>query len=249
MKTVHEISKISGVSIRTLHHYDEIGLLRPSAVTEAGYRLYDDDSLRRLQLILLYRTLEFPLKDIAGILDSPSFDQNKALEQQIHLLTLRKEHLDNLITFARGVQLCGTKYLGDFTAFDTQKIDDYAAQARMLYGKTDAMKELQEKEAQRGEKENKALENGMNTLFVHLGDVKKGDPCGKEAQAWVHELRSFITEHCYNCTPKILLGLGRMYGGGGSLTENIDALGGKGTAAFAEKAVTAYCEAIKKDTK
>ena len=86
MKTVNEVSKITGVSVRTLHHYDAIGLLRPTAVTEAGYRLYDDKALGRLQTILLFRQLQFPLKEIKKILDSPHFDPHDALAQQIDLL-------------------------------------------------------------------------------------------------------------------------------------------------------------------
>ena len=78
--TIHEVSKLAGVSVRTLHHYDAIGLLPPTALTEAGYRLYDDTALARLQFILLFRELEFPLKDIKRILDDPTFDQSAALE-------------------------------------------------------------------------------------------------------------------------------------------------------------------------
>jgi DNA-binding transcriptional MerR regulator len=86
MKTVHEVSALTGVSIRALHHYDRIGLLKPTAVSDAGYRLYDESALVRLQCIMLYRTLEFPLKDIKAILDSPAFDRNRALDQQIYVL-------------------------------------------------------------------------------------------------------------------------------------------------------------------
>ena len=80
MRTVNEVSKLTGVSVRTLHHYDAIGLLKPTTVSEAGYRLYDDTALERLQQILLFRELEFPLKEIKSILDSPNFDRCKALE-------------------------------------------------------------------------------------------------------------------------------------------------------------------------
>ena len=88
MRTVHEVSKLAGVSVRTLHHYDAIGLLTPTRLTEAGYRLYDDTALARLQSILLFRELEFPLKDIRRILDDPGFDQTAALADQIRLLCL-----------------------------------------------------------------------------------------------------------------------------------------------------------------
>ena len=79
MRTVKEVSKLTGVSVRTLHHYDAIGLLKPTAVTQAGYRLYDDEALGRLQSILLFRELQFPLKEIQAILDSPGFDRSQAL--------------------------------------------------------------------------------------------------------------------------------------------------------------------------
>ena len=135
MRTVNEVSRLTGVSVRTLHHYDAIGLLKPTAVSEAGYRLYDDADLVQLQQILLFRELEFPLKEIKGILESPNFDRNLALEQQITLLTLKKEHLENLIDLARGIQMIGVNKL-DFTAFDTSKIDAYAAEAKARYGQT-----------------------------------------------------------------------------------------------------------------
>ena len=79
MMTVSQVSELAGVSVRTLQYYDKIGLLEPSSVTEAGYRLYDDTALERLEQILLFRELEFPLKDIQAILDSPGFDREKAL--------------------------------------------------------------------------------------------------------------------------------------------------------------------------
>ena len=137
MMTVNEVSKISGISVRTLHHYDHIGLLPATEVTKAGYRLYDESALERLQQILLFKALEFPLKEIKEILDSPNFDRSKALEQQIHLLELRKEHLQNLIDLARGIKEIGVKHMS-FEAFDTKKIDEYAAQAKANWGKTDA---------------------------------------------------------------------------------------------------------------
>ena len=90
MMTVNEVSKLTGVSIRTLQYYDKIGLLHPAKYTEAGYRLYDDAALETLQQILLFRELEFPLKDIKEIISSPDFDRSKALEQQIELLKLKR---------------------------------------------------------------------------------------------------------------------------------------------------------------
>ena len=100
MMTVKKVSDLTGVSVRTLQYYDKIGLMSPTELTDAGYRLYDDTALERLQQILLFRELEFPLKEIKAILDSPNFDGKKALSQQIKLLELKKQHLENLINFA-----------------------------------------------------------------------------------------------------------------------------------------------------
>lgn len=117
MMTVNEVSKLTGVSIRTLQYYDKIGLLKPTGYTESGYRLYDEAALEKLQLILLFRELEFPLKQIKEILSRSDFDRNRALEQQITLLTMKKEHLENLIGFARGIQLTGVKTMDFLQVF------------------------------------------------------------------------------------------------------------------------------------
>ena len=240
MMTVHEVSKISRVSIRALHHYDHIGLLPATEVTEAGYRLYDEAALERLQHILLFKALEFPLKDIKDILDSPDFDRSKALEQQIHLLELRKEHLQNLIDLARGIKAIGVKYMG-FEAFDTRKIDEYSERAKEQWGKTEAYKEFEEKSKDWTEDTTKNIANDLMKMFVVFGAMKEKDPAGAEVQEQVKKLQDYITEHFYNCTTQILSGLGHMYNGGGEFTENIDKAGGEGTADFTAKAIEIYC--------
>ena len=243
MMTVHEVSRLTGVSVRALHHYDQLGLLKPAAVTEAGYRLYDEDSLVRLQSILLFRELQFPLKDIGAILDSPTFDRNRALDQQIRLLELKKEHLENLIDLARGIQGVGVKPLTDFRAFDTKKIDEYAREAKASWGQTKEWKEYEQKSRGRTREDNAALAQGLMDIFREFGTVRNGDPASPEAQALVQKLQSYITEHYYTCSNEILQSLSRMYGGGGSMTENIDKVGGPGTGEFAERAIAAHCQA------
>ena len=240
MKTVTQLSRQTGISIRTLHHYDAIGLLRPTAVTEASYRLYDEKAEERLYLILLFRELGFPLKRIAGILDGPDYDRNRVLEQQVALLEEKRQHLANLTDLARGIQLLGVKHL-QLEGFKVNKIDDYAAQAKTLYGKTDAYKEYEQKAKGRTRQQENALGDGVMALFARLGAIKDLPPESGEVQAWVKELQGYITEHFYTCTPQILLGLGQMYAGGGSMTENIDAAGGPGTGEFARQAIEIYC--------
>ena len=240
MKTVNQIAKQTGVSVRTLHHYDSIGLLKPTQITEAGYRLYDADALERLYLIIVYRELGFSLKKIAEILDAPDFDRNRALEEQIALLNQKREQLQNRITFARGLQLTGVKNM-NFKDFDHKKLDDYSAQAKAMWGKTEAWKEYEQKSNGRSKETEKDLGNDLMGLFTRLGTLRDQNPGSDTVQDWVAQLQAFITAHYYTCTKPILKGLGEMYAGGGSMTENIDKAGGSGTGAFAKAAIDIFC--------
>lgn len=239
MLTVNEVSKLTGVSIRTLQYYDRIGLLKPAYYTEAGYRMYDDTSLEMLQQILLYRELEFPLKEIRDIIHSSDFDRNRALEQQIELLTMKKEHLENLILFARGIHGIGVRNM-DFSVFDTKKMDEYAAQAKANWGKTAEYKEFEEKQKKRSKGDDRALMVEFMDIFRRIGELRESDPSAAPVQALVKELQDYITEHFYTCSDAILNQLGMMYSGGGSMNENIDSVGGPGTGAFAAKAIGVY---------
>ena len=241
MKTVKEVAKLTGVSVRTLHHYDAIGLLKPTRVTEAGYRLYDDAALARLQSILFFRELQFPLKDIRAILDAPNFDAGEALTQQIRLLELQREHLDAVISHARQIQNTGVNTM-DFSAFDTTKQDAYAAEAKRRWGHTDAYQEFTEKTKHQDAATTQAHADGLMAIFAELGQIRHLSPASAEAQALVKKLQNFITEHYYTCTPQILRGLGWMYIAGDAMTENIDQAGGEGTARFAHEAIEIYCK-------
>ena len=241
MMTVNEVSKLTGVSIRTLQYYDKIGLLHPTDYTEAGYRLYDDAALETLQQILLFRELEFPLKDIREIISRPDFDRSKALGQQIELLKLKKEHIENLIDLAIGIKTLGVRQL-TFDAFDTRKIDEYAAQAKASWGTTPAYKEFEEKSKGRTKEDNLKIHQGMIDIFREFGAIRTADPVSDEAQAMVKKLQDYITENLYTCTKEILGGLGKMYGSGGDFTKNIDSIGGEGTADFASRAIEIYCK-------
>ncbi len=241
MKTVNEVSKLTGVSIRTLHYYDEIGLLKPSDVTESGYRLYDDTALERLQSILLFRELQFPLKEIKKILDSPDFDSSDALKTQIELLELQKERLEKIISFAREVKEKGVINMS-FNAFDKTKIDEYSEKARLKWGNTAAYREFEEKSKNKNESQVKADSEGLMQIFERFGKIIGTSPESSEAQALVSELQSFITDHYYTCNNEILAGLGIMYSTEGEMKQNIDNAGGKGTADFAAAAIAFYCK-------
>lgn len=240
MMTVHEVSALTGVSIRALRHYDKIGLLKPTAMSAAGYRLYDENALIRLQCIMLYKTLEFPLKDIKAILDSPAFDRNKALDQQIRLLEMKRAHFDNLIQLAKGIRGFGINMEQmSFEAFDTTKIEQYAAEARASWGDTELWREYRQRADRRTPEQEKLLGRGMMQLMVEFGALKDGPADSPGALAQVQKLRGYIDAHYYPCTDDILRSLGAMYDGGGAMTENIDAAGGPGTGAFIRRAIEA----------
>lgn len=264
--TVKQVSELTGVSVRTLQYYDDIGLLSPSERTEAGYRLYEEEQLATLQEILLFRELEFPLKEIKAILDSPAYDKEKALQQQVELLRIKREHLDGLIELAESLQMTGSQAKTmqkkgsktmDFKAFDKSKLEEYAKRAREQYSDTDAYKEYEAKSAGRTSEDEQVFAKEFMAIFAKFGALLKAGTDGNaasdnaadspskastpEAQALVQELRDYITEHFYNCTPEILSGLGKMYAADGEFKENIDAAGGSGTAEFASKAIDFYC--------
>ena len=241
MMTVNEVSKLTGVSIRTLQYYDTIGLLPPTEYTEAGYRLYDDTAMERLQQILLFRELEFPLKEIRRIIDSPDFNRNKALEQQMKLLTMKKEHLEGLISFARKIKETGVNKM-DFQVFNTTKMDEYTKKAKEQWGQTAEYKEYEEKTSEQPlEAQKQALQNFM-LIFVEFGKMMDKKPEDSDVQLKVKEFQDYITDHFYKCSNEILKGLGEMYVSGGEFTENIDKAAGDGTAVFVAKAIDIYCK-------
>ncbi|MCQ2552199.1 MAG: MerR family transcriptional regulator [Clostridia bacterium] len=245
MMTVNEVSKKTGVSIRTLHYYDQIGLLTPHEVTESGYRLYDDEDLKRLKDILFFKELEFTLKQIKEIIDNPNYDRQKALKQQINLLNMQKAHLEDLISFA----LKNCEEEGDymnFDVFDSSKMEEYAKKAKEEWGQTEAYKEFEEKTKDNTEQENKDLGQYLLSIFVKFGKLMaEGGPASvpesAKAQQMVKELQDFITNNYYTCTNQILNGLGQMYSAEGEMKQNIDKTAGRGTADFVAKAINVYC--------
>lgn len=239
MKTVKEVSTLTGVSVKTLHHYDRIGLLKPSGVTGAGYRLYDEQALDRLQKILVFRELGLSLKEIGWILEAPDYDRNRMLERQIGQMQKKIDQLQNRTVLAKGILITGGKFM-NLKGFDPRKLDDDCAQAKALYGKTEAYKEFEQKSRGRSREQEKDLGNQVMEFFARLGSLRPCSPDSEAAQNWAKELQIFFTEHYYNCTPQILQGLGELYAGGGSMSENIDRVGGEGTGAFAREVIEIY---------
>ena len=236
---IREFAQFTGVSVRTLHYYDEIGLLPPAMVDKStGYRYYDEQTLLRMQEILFYRELDFSLKRIADILSSPHYDRTQALKDQKVLLTLKKERLENLISAIDGAM----KGENVMNSFDNRKLEQYKAKAQEKWGRTDAYQEHAEKTKNYSKDKWNALAEGMDAIMAEFAlSMKTSAPDSPEAQSLVRKLQEHITENYYRCTKEILFGLGQMYVADDRFRSNIDKHG-DGTAAFIRDAVTAYCK-------
>ena len=235
---IKEFAEFTGVSVRTLHYYDEIGLLKPAFVDRlTGYRYYDENSVIRMQEILFYRELDFSLKNIGEILSSPNYDKEKALKEQKHLLTLKKERLERLISAIDGA----VKGENVMKAFDNSEFEKYKTEAKEKWGQTDAYKEHEEKTKDYSkEKWNNLAEDMDNIMQQFSLCMRNGEnPDSNEAQTLVKTLQNHITENYYHCTDQILAGLGQMYVADERFKNNIDKHA-DGTAEFVSKAIEKY---------
>ena len=236
---IQEFARFTGVSVRTLHYYDEIGLLKPAQVDKStSYRYYDEHSLLRMQEILFYRELDFSLKNIAEILSSPHYDKTQALKEQKQLLVLKKERLERLISAIDGAM----KGENVMKAFDNTEFEKHKAEAKEKWGKTNAYKEHKEKTKDYSKDKWNSLAAGMDEIMASFGaSMKNGAaPDSSEAQDLVKSLQLHITENYYNCTNEILFGLGQMYVADDRFRANIDKHG-EGTAAFIRESIKIYC--------
>lgn len=240
---VSEMAKLCGVSVRTLHYYDEIGLLHPETAAGSGYRWYGAAEVSRMQQILFFRELDFPLKEIAAILSDPHYDRQQALERQKELLTMKRDRLDNLLRLLDR-ELKGETTMS-FQEFDTSDIEahreKYAAEVKERWGGTEAYRESEARTAQYTKEDFDAQMQGIQAIFARFAALRREDPAASEVQALVGEWQQFITDHYYNCTKEILAGLGQMYTADERFRENLDQ-NGKGTAEFMSRAIAIYCE-------
>ncbi|MFI7212035.1 MerR family transcriptional regulator [Micromonospora maritima] len=216
--TVGQVARAARVTVRTLHHYDEIGLLRPSGRTPAGYRRYDDRDLDRLQLIRYYRELGFPLDEIAEILDDPTADPAAHLRRQHELLSGRIGKLQDMVAAIEhamearkvGIQLTPEERFEVFGDFDP---DEHAEEVERRWGGTEAYRQSQERTSRYSKEDwlrNKEVNEDWGRRFAALMD--SGAPAdGPEAMALAEEHRQLITEWWYDCPLELHTGLADMY--------------------------------------
>ena len=210
MLKISEISKITKVSVRTLQYYDKIGLLKPAIVKENGYRYYNEKSLKKLQLILLYKEIDIPLKTIKHLLDSKN-DATKILEEQIKELKAKRNRLDNIIKIAENMK-----------AGELMDFEKFQKQAKRKWGNTEAYKEYEK----RGNKN--VIDNNLMDLFKEV-----------DSPNFPKKLQEYITKNYYTCTNEILVQLAEMYLTS-EFQNNIDSYAGKGSAKKAHDAILTY---------
>ncbi len=173
-------------------------------------------------------------------MESPAFDAKKALDRQIGLLELKREHIENLISFARDIKKTGGRKM-DFSVFDDSKIAEYAKRAKEEWGNTKEYREYEKRASGRTKDDEKRVQAEFMNLFAELGTFRNGSPSSAKAQELIRRIHEFISEHYYTCDKHVFLSLGQAYAAGGEFTDNIDKAGGDGTGVFAYEAIKIYC--------
>lgn len=216
MYTVKQVSDLAEISVRTLHYYDEIGLLKPSKVGANNYRYYDDDSLLRLQQVLFYREIGFELLQIKEILDSPDFDlvtalrsHRKVLQGKIKRLQNLVQTVDSTIMHTTGEMKMSKKRI--FEAFSEEKQKEYERQARLEYGPENVNESIKRWNSYSKEKQEAVMAEGSQ-IYVDMAEAIDAGKAPEDAEVqaildrWQEHLRYF-----YEPTLDVLRGLGDLY--------------------------------------
>lgn len=227
--TVKEAAKISGVSVRTLHYYDEIGLLKPSGRSEANYRLYSAVDLERLQQVLFFRELDFPLKEVKRILDDPGYDRRGSLLQQRQWLVQKKSRTEGLIVavdaalaaLEKGTNM-GKKELGSlFEGFDPSQ---YEAEVEQRWGESDAYRESARRTKQYTKNDWASVKQEGDEIAGRLAQLMEQGLTADSQQAVeiAEQHRQYICKWFYPCPKQMHTQLGQSYVDDPRFTANID---------------------------
>jgi len=239
---VKEVADLVGISVRTLHHYDEIGLLTPEKTTSAGYRIYSDKNLETLQQILFFKELGFPLKKIKEIIDNPSFEYQEMLEMQHKMLIEKKKQLEKMIaTIEKTIQHSKGEIQMSiqekFDGFDFSK-NPYEEEARKRWG------DKAVDEANENVKNMAPFDQGkMIEVYGKLAAARYLSPDSKEAQEAIGEWYQLLNK-IGHYSPEAFKGLGQMYVDDERFTKNIDKFG-EGLSVFMRDAMAVYADNIK----
>lgn len=241
---IKELADIAGVSVRTLHHYDKIGLLTPGTDKMNGYRDYTDEDISRLQQILFFRQLNFKLSQIKDILDSPNYDKAEALQMQKDIILKEQSRLNSILKL---IDKTIISEKGEMTMTNKEKFEGadfshnpYEEEAREKWGSNTVDKSKRNLE-RAGTKE---TEQRFNEIYTELANVRHLEPGTKEAQQQIHEWYEFLNE-IGEYSPEMFKGLGDMYVEDKRFTKNINKFG-DGLAQFMQRAINIYYENHKK---
>ncbi len=242
--TVQQLSNISGVTVRTLHHYDEIGLLLPSRRKGNGYRFYEEKDLLKLQQIMFFKELDFPLPDIKKIINDPKFDQEKALREHKNLIELKQKRLKGLVmTIDKTI-----KKLKKETTMQDEELykefkeheEKYKDEVKERWGNTDAYKQSNERMAKMSKEDKIALKKNADIWMKNFVENMKYGPTSPEVQKLIDEhynsLRTF-----YEPNLELYRGLANMYVDDARFTGFYEKYA-KGLAEFMKEAMLYYCD-------
>jgi len=238
--SISETANLFGISVRTLHYYDEIGLLKPSETSNAGYRYYTDEAIILLQQILFYRELDFPLKEIAAMLNNPQYDRQKALLNHHSLLVSKRERLDALIHLVE--QTMGGKAMTKPKISSVPPPDlkrQYAEEARKRWGHTAEYAQSKQNEDSRPDSEQADAEKEADAIFSAFAKCRAEAPDSMPVQALVSKWKTHISRYYYPCTNEMLAQLGEMYVRDARFQKNLDQFG-EGTAQLMRDAIRIY---------
>ncbi|RSD25509.1 MerR family transcriptional regulator [Mesobacillus subterraneus] len=254
MYKVKEVAAITGVSVRTLHHYDRIGLLEPEGITSSGYRLYSERDLERMQQILFFKEMDLSLQEIKEILERPDFDRHDTLRKHKDLLLAKKKRLEEMIqtvdktlrSMERGYKMADKDL---FKGFDMTEIEEhqkkYSEEAKQKYGKK-AVEKVEERTSGYSPEDWGDIQAKTEEIYKRIIAGMEHGPENPEVQRAVADWRQSITDHYYDCTLEIYRGLGDLYVNDPRFTKNIDKYQ-TGLAAFFKDAIHFYCDQQEKD--
>jgi len=240
---VKEVAALTGISVRALHYYDEIGLLKPEKKTEAGYRIYSDKDLDTLQQILFFRELDIPLKKIKKIVSSSSFDRKEALKLHRSMLLEKRRRLDKIInTIDKTIQYAEGKIImtnkEKFAGFDFSH-NPYDKEARERFGDK-AVNDTNAAINNMSDRKKKEFEDTFNAIYRELAAIRHEPPESDIAQAKIKVWYDFLNK-IGDYSPEAFKGLGELYVADQRFTENIDQFG-EGLTIFLRDAMAAFAD-------
>ena len=238
MITVNKVAKLAGISVRTLHYYDEIGLLTPTNKTNSKYRLYNEMDLEKLWQILFFKELDFPLSQIKEILNNPKFDKNQALENHKKLLLEKRNRIDKIITSIDKTIMKGFE-TNMIKTFSNENYEKYKEEAIQKYG--DTAKQSYNRTSKYSKEQWKLIQEEATNIYTELGENMDKGPTDEKVQQLIAQWKNHITKYYYDCTLEIFKGLGQLYVEDERFTKNINKTK-EGLASFIKEAIDYYCE-------